>query len=287
MTAMLPTVLAPPLGRVLDVLCCPVCRSELHEGDGVLACAACAATYPVVDGIFDLRPPASREKQELEAWSAHWSDGQQLSLAQRFFSFYRKAVFARAVRYFVGRYFPADGMFVEAGSGTAETSMRIDKLAGRRTLIAVDIVLPVLARCHPIMDVRVCGDIFQLPLSDESIDGAWNVGVVEHFTHDQIDAILRELHRVLKPDGRIILLWPGTDSVPQKLLRLVETIVNFRRRGGGRFQFHPDEISQLRSLREGKQVLARNGFQTLATDYGWRSLLAFKTLVGAKGVATV
>lgn len=215
------------------------------------------------------------------AWSEHWSDARQKSIAQRFFSFYRKAVFSRTVRYFTGRFFPTDGMFVEAGSGTAETSMRIDKCGGGRRLVATDIVQPVLMQCHPVMDFRVCGDIFNLPYADESIDGIWNVGVMEHFTHDQIDAIMTEFRRILKPDHKVILLWPGSDSIPQKMLRLVELVINARKEKKD-FSFHPPEISQLRSRKEGIDVLERNGFRSVYFDYGWRSLMAFKTLVAVK-----
>jgi ubiquinone/menaquinone biosynthesis C-methylase UbiE len=193
------------------------------------------------------------------------------------------------VRYFLDRYFPSKGIIVEAGSGTSESSMRVSKFGGSRLLVAVDIVLPVLHRCHPIMDVRLGGDIFCLPFQKNSVDGIWNVGVMEHFTHDQIDQIMREFHRVLRPGARIVLLWPATDSIPQKILRMIEMFINFRRRMKGiqeRFQFHPDEISKLRSMQESREILTRSGFQPLHIDYGLRSLMAFKTLIGEKNQPT-
>ena len=226
-------------------------------------------------------PVVQPQRNELIAWSGHWSDRHQRSISQRFFSFYRKAVFSRAVRFFVERYFPMSGVFVEAGSGTSETSMRINKCAGDKILIAIDIILPVLKRCHPIMDVRVCGDLFRLPFHENSVDGIWNVGVMEHFTHDQINEIMHEFHRVLRHGGTIILLWPGIDSVPQRLLRLTERVINLRK-SNERFVFHPEQISQLRSIHEGRDVMTRNGFDILHIDSGFRSLMAFKTLVGSK-----
>ncbi len=266
---------------LLERLACPECRSTLGAEEGGLSCQGCGARYPVIQGIADLRPAATRDKPELGDWTRHWSGDNQALFSQRFFSFYRKAVFARTVAHFIDRHFPREGVFVEAGSGTSETSLRIDKAGNRRVLVATDIVFPVLAHCHPIMDVRVSADIFRLPFADDAIDGIWNVGVMEHFTHDLIDQILVEFRRVLKPGASLILLWPATDSLPQKGLRLVEKIINLRRRES-RFQFHPDEISQLRSSREGRAVLTRNGFETTRIDWGLRSLMAFKTLVGRK-----
>jgi SAM-dependent methyltransferase len=270
--------------RLAAALACPYCRTRVEPAGETLACRKCGASYGTAGGILDLRPRASAGKPEEIAWTEHWSGDRQQSVSQRFFSFYRKAVFARAVAHFVDRYLARQGLLVEAGSGTSETSMLIAKGDGARTLAAVDLIRPVLERCHAVMDVRICGDIFALPFQNESIDGIWNVGVMEHFTHTQIDAIMREFRRVLKPGGRVVLLWPAKFSIPQRMLRICEWFINLRR-GSGRFRFHPDEISQLRSPREGREVLRRNGFQTVAIDIGLRTLMAFETLVGEKEAA--
>jgi SAM-dependent methyltransferase len=238
----------------------------------------CERTFPIVNGIPDLRPPAAQALGEAD-WAVHWSDERQRSPVQRFFSFWRKAVFARGVAYFINRWFAPEGVFVEAGSGTSETSIRIDRLG--RTLVALDVVLPVLRSCPPVIDVRICGDIFRLPLLDNSVDGIWNVGVMEHFTRSEIDAILSECHRVLRPGAPLILLWPAIDSIPQKMLAAVELIVNLKPRPQ-RFRFHPAEISRLRSNGQARTILADNGFGTSSIDFGLRTLMAFKTVIGYK-----
>jgi hypothetical protein len=76
-------------------------------------------------------------------------------------------------------------------------------------------------------------------------------------------------------------LWPAKFSIPQRILRILEWFINLRR-GQDKFRFHPDEISQLRSVRQGKEVLMRNGFRPVVIDIGWRTLTAFETLVGEK-----
>jgi SAM-dependent methyltransferase len=266
-------------------LVCPSCRRPVAEEAGGLACRACGLHFAVQGRVIDLRPPTAAGKAEVQDWTDHWAADRQDNVSQRFFSWYRKAVFARTVSYFIERFFPPGGVFLEAGSGTSETSQRIDKRGGARTLVACDIVPPVLARCHPVMDVALGADIFRMPFADASVDGVWNVGVMEHFTAEQIDAILGELHRVLRPGAPLLLLWPARDSVPQKLLRLVEVGINLRRREGPRFRFHPDEISQLRSSAEGRSILGRNGFEVIHIDPGPRSLMAFKTIVARRSSA--
>src|SRR5688572_1962446 len=269
--------------EVRDSIACPACRGHLEWLEGSARCRSCATDYPAGKAI-DLRPASFRDKSEFRDWTDHWSNENQYSFSQRFFSAYRRAVFARTVQWHVDRFFPEGGVFVEAGSGTSETSERIDKRGGSRRLVAVDLVLDVVANAHAIMDARIAADCFHLPFADKSIDGLWNVGVMEHFTHDLIDQMMREFHRVLKPGAPIILLWPATDSLPQKGLRFVEFIVNNTSRRGAEapLRFHPPEISKLTSSEEGRRVLRRNGFEPVFVDWGLRSLMAFKTVVGRR-----
>jgi SAM-dependent methyltransferase len=274
--------LSPSARAILPRLACPLCHASVKEEGEGMRCSGCNTRFPIMGGIPDLRPEDARNKPEFSDWTKHWGHANQELFSQKFFSVYRKQVFARTVAWFIDRFFPERGVFVEAGSGTAETSMRIDKRGGARVLVAADIIIPVLQHVHPVMDVRVGADNFRLPFGDGQVDGLWNVGVMEHFTHDLIDAMMREFHRVLAPGAPILLLWPATDSLPQKGLRLVEKYYNRNAAPGEKFQFHPDEISKLRSSQEGRDVLIRNGFEPVFVDGGLRSLMAFKTVVGRK-----
>ena len=267
--------------KIADRLACPQCRTALAPGTGFFSCAACGVAYPVTEGILDMRKPADREKAESVDWGRHWGEEHQGGMAQKFFSAYRKHVFARTVAYFLDRYFPEKGIFVEVGSGTAETSVRVDKRDCARVLVALDIVFPVLTHCDPVMDARICADGFRLPFRDASLDGIWNLGVMEHFTHDQIDEMMSGFRRVLRPGGRVILFWPAKNSVPQKMLQAAAWVINLKKREK-RFRFHPDEISQLQSNRQARAVMARNGFTPLHVDWGFASGMAFKSVVGEK-----
>ena len=57
--------------ELMEILVCPMCRSELdlnitnQEGDeiveGVLTCAKCDETYPIVNTIPNMLPPSLRD----------------------------------------------------------------------------------------------------------------------------------------------------------------------------------------------------------------------------------
>ncbi|MBI4098799.1 MAG: class I SAM-dependent methyltransferase [Candidatus Magasanikbacteria bacterium] len=58
----------------------------------------------------------------------------------------------------------------------------------------------------PEMDIRL-GDVVHLDFPDNHFDGYWSIGVIEHF-RDGYDAVLKEMHRVLKPGGYLFLTFP-------------------------------------------------------------------------------
>jgi len=58
------------------------------------------------------------------------------------------------------------------------------------------------------------GDVRDLPLEDESVDGYWSLGVIEHF-YDGYGAILSEMHRIIKRDGYLFLTFPHMSKLRQ------------------------------------------------------------------------
>ena len=190
----------------------------------------------------DVDCPESRE------WDAHW-DRQRRGTFGRLCSLYRRHVRSRCVRRYIDRYFPAAGIFAECGCGSGETSQRLkewqahsvcrpDAQASRgsqtpghlgvapnqdgRTYLAVDFCARALDRAliQTCYAAGVQADIRALPFRDNSLDGLWNLGVLEHFEADEQLLILREFHRVLKPGGVLLLWWPPKVAPDQLLLKL-------------------------------------------------------------------
>ncbi len=156
------------------------------------------------------------DPEQARVWEAHW---QRLdtSMAGRLFSVYRRHVRARCVARWVGRCFRTDGVYAECGCGSGETSSRI---RCRRTMLAVDVCLAALhaALRQPCYRAGLLADARALPLKDESLDGVWNLGVLEHFKPDGQRDVLKEFHRVLKPGGCALLWWPHTWGLDHLLL---------------------------------------------------------------------
>jgi SAM-dependent methyltransferase len=99
-------------------------------------------------------------------------------------------------------------------------------LAARpRRLVGVDYELPAL-REHPSIHDRVCGSILTLPFADGSFDLITANMVFEHL--DDPEPALGEIHRVLRPGGRVIFHTPNKLGYTTLLARATPEFVKGR-----------------------------------------------------------
>jgi SAM-dependent methyltransferase len=197
-------------------------------------------------------------------------------LFSRFVRFFRVHFRSRAVRSAFIKYFPVKGTFVEAGSGTSQTSLRIPR-EGRK-LIAGDYAFTPLKIARNFVDWRICCDIRKLPFSKESIDGIWNLGVMEHYVEREQIKILKEFHCVLKPKGRVVLFWPppvGSDKVVLDTVSCIFSIF------GKKKKFFPDEPGRITKY-QAKKVLYAAGFEVIDVYFPLWDFFTEMVLVGEK-----
>ena len=119
------------------------------------------------------------------------------------------------------------------------------------------------------------GSIFQIPLPDNSMDGVYNLGVMEHFTEEEIHRILKEFYRVLKPGGRLLLFWPPEFGFSVVFIKIVHFVLNNVLKKNIKLQ--PDELTRILSKKHGKQMLETAGFAM--TDYYFGAKDAFTHVI--------
>lgn len=205
-------------------------------------------------------------------WDDYWKNS-KVTFFGKTLSVVRKKIIASQVASIFEKYFPKQGKFVDCGCGSAETMIKIKKYD--REIIALDYSEQALEKVKknkslPISST-VLADIFNLPFKGNSIDGIWNLGVMEHFSIKEINKILDEFYRVLKKDSYCILLWPSTYGPTNIIFSALGTIL--------RKQFFPNEPSLYRGRTWIKKILKNNKFKLIKINWPIKNALIYHEVV--------
>jgi dolichol-phosphate mannosyltransferase len=221
-----------------------------------------------------------------QGWDNYWTRGREKS--QRIYSYiasvYRRLAIRRNLNHFIRKHFPPGARLLHAGCGSGQVD---SKLSREMRITAVDISLPALEsyrRNNPNAEAVRHADILQLDeLAGNSFDGAYNLGVVEHFTREQIVQILREMGRKVKPGGKVVIFWPHRRATSVFVLKAIHRVLNlFRSHGKPQVCLHPAEISLLESRDQAREMVEQAGLNLIEYYVGIRDLLVQAVVIGCK-----
>jgi SAM-dependent methyltransferase len=200
----------------------------------------------------------NKSSNNRSSWDDYWGNHFGSKRTRKIIHFLRTKLNAKAVAYFAKRYFQGNGIFVEMGSGSSQTSVLIPKES--RLLFSYDFVFEPLTQAKELSNIEggVQGDLLYLPFCDNSINGIWNMGVMEHFTNNELDVIFDEFSRVLKADAYAILFWPTLIGWYKAGSIVIETILRVVLRR--KVKLYPDEINLFRSKKKIEYYCKKNRF---------------------------
>jgi len=199
-----------------DILACPACRSAgLDRLETTYRCRSCGAAYQLRDGIPDFiiagADILSRDAARQEFWDEGWTKrfGQAAALSRdetlRFRAEFRDELVRQ--RYpsvtEIGPDLVRGKVFVNVGCGGGQEGLLFAGYGSR--YIGIDFshnaarLTTVLLRAAGYDGVAYQAEAERLPLRDDCVDFVYSNGVLHH-TPDTA-ATLREIYRVLKPDG--------------------------------------------------------------------------------------
>ncbi len=122
--------------------------------------------------------------------------------------------------------------------------------------------------------------MFEIPTEDGSYDGIFNLGVMEHFHEDEIEKILPEFHRVLKPGGHVIMFWPPAWGLTVNVLKAAHFLLN--RVLGKNVKLHPDEHTHIASRHQTAEWVRRAGLELVEFYFGPRDFFTHQIIVVKK-----
>ena len=237
---------------------------------------------------MDRRGEAGRlAPQHGTKWDGYWSRArgtERPGIYERIAEFYRRQFISRFGAQLLSRYLRNEPgcHYLHAGCGSGGSDQRL--AFDQPTFHELDYSMVALhmnrQRAMPIRRQFLCGDLLALPYRSQTVDGIFNFGVMEHFDEAAIGRILAEFHRVLKPEGHLVIFWPPVFGLSVLVLSSWLGIVNrFRRQP---LQLYPEEVSRLKSFGWARALLIRHRFRVVHLQFGWRDLFTQVGIVAEK-----
>lgn len=171
---------------------------------------------------------------------------------------YKKYILKPYIKKYIYKNFKEGSVLLHAGCGSGQTDGIV---SDKFNIIGMDnsqIALTLYQNNNSYSDI-ICGDITKIGLRDESLDGIYNLGVMEHFTKDGIREVLLEFKRVLKPNGKIMLFVPPEYGSTVIFFKIVHYILNniFKKN----IYFQPAEINRIKSLKDTQDLISGTGLK--------------------------
>lgn len=220
--------------------------------------------------------------QEEKEWDKYWTKKKTKSqtIYRGIASFYRQFIIKKTLNHFIEQEFKKGSILLHAGSGAGQ----VDKdILQKYNVTALDISKEALKlyKLHNGTKAKIMlASIFDIPVKPETYDGIYNMGVMEHFTKEEDEKILKELRRVLKPNGKIVLFWPPKFGLTVIFLNSIHFILNNILKRN--IRLHPEEISLVKSKKYVNEILKSSGFKMTRFYFGPKDLFTHCIIVAKK-----
>lgn len=225
--------------------------------------------------------------EDPQSWDDYWNRSEKAgdAIYAIIAGIYRRSVIKMNLQKSITKVFPSGAKLLHAGCGSGQVDVSIQKTMRLSALDISTNALRLYNKNNPNAEEVRHGTIFDLPFENGSFDGVYNLGVMEHFSSEEIRKILGEFHRVLKSDGQIVIFWPHANATSVMVLgfchRFMRSVMKSHKK------LHPPEISLLRSKSHAKEILRNSGFQLTAYQFGFRDFFIQSTLVAKKESASI
>lgn len=236
-------------------------------------------------GRFRVGKEVDRLRDDLgdpQGWAPYWQQKKEISgfAYEVVAAFYRNLFIRPMLKKSLFKHFAKRAALMHAGCGSGQADV---DLQDQFKITAVDIskeALDLYSRYNPGAFRIEQASILDLPYEKESYDGIYNLGVMEHFTKEDIVKILREFHRVLRRDGKIVIFWPHRYAPSVLFLNSVHWMV--RTFTNKKLKLHPDEVSLLTSKKAVKLLFEEAGFDLSSYRMNFKDGFIQAELVGVK-----
>jgi dolichol-phosphate mannosyltransferase len=202
---------------------------------------------------------------DARGWDHYWKAGESGGRLWYAYlaSFYRKYFIVERLSRVLRKYFKEGDELYHIGCGSGE----VDALVARSfRIVGVDTsneARRLYQKNYPKSEVRF-GDILKTSLTPQ-MSGIYSLGLVEHFSKNEIVAILKNMQASIVTAGRIVVFWPHRRAPSVFILRVATILRVFFGRNEA---LHPLEPSLLSSRREVEDIASLAGMKVIDYEYG-------------------
>jgi len=195
----------------------------------------------------------------MNEWNTYWDEKSKLhnQLYDQIAIQYRKYIIKPYLKKYIHNHFCDGAILLHAGCGGGQVE---DDINDKFIIIGIDksssaLKLYKLNHDNPNL---IHGDILTIGIKNESVDGIYNLGVMEHSTKKEIHTILLEFNRILKPNGTVILFVPPEYGSTVIFFKILHYIVNTILKQN--ISFQPPEINRVQSRKWTENIIKNTGF---------------------------
>lgn len=216
-------------------------------------------------------------------WSNYWKTKSKKKI---FFiytmvaSFYRKFIIRPNLNKILRRNFDKNDKIIHAGCGGGQVDIEVSNYLKITALDISSDALDIYKKTIKNVDHIIHGSIFSLPFEEQTYDGIYNLGVMEHFNREEVVLILKEFHRVLKTKKKIILFWPPEYGLSVGVLKIIHFILNKILKKN--IYLHPPEILRIKSKKFIIKIFEECGFELEDFSFGIKDFFTYVVVVGKK-----
>jgi ubiquinone/menaquinone biosynthesis C-methylase UbiE len=216
---------------------------------------------------------------EVAEWDDYWKDQKRNKriLYNLIASFYRKYIIKRNLNRVIRKNFSPGVKLLHAGSGGGEVDGDIRTYAEIYALDFSTNALKNYKRRYGPSSKVILADVRKIPVADNYFDGVYNLGVLEHFEQKEGIEIIKELARVTKKGGKVILFWPPEYGVSviffKSLVFFANRILRIKN-----VKFHPKEVNRLASLQHAKNLVKRCHLKLIKYEFTGKDLYTYVIL---------
>lgn len=226
-----------------------------------------------------IKENAESQKNE---WNIYWDKPkkEKNSFYGIVAEFYRKNIIKKALNEFIKEQFNSKSKLLHAGCGSGQVDTDLHDLYNLTALDISQNALDIYKKTNINHRKIMLGSIFKIPSKKSTYDGIYNLGVMEHFSEEEINKILIEFKRVLKPNGKLVIFWPPKFGPTVIILNIFHFILNkiFCKKT----KFHPPEITLIKSKKQAKEIFEKSGFKIEKYYFGIKDAFTHIIIIAEK-----